>query len=108
MNCLIMSIIDLTDLNKLRQVDPLTQKVEKEMTNFGLFANRTQPTCISTPPSGLQFSSTLQGGENITQNYIRKVDRVVSVADECVSASIKSKLVWPQSRLKLSHANKKN
>ncbi len=60
----------LTDLNKLRQVDPLTQKVEEQMTNFGLFANRTQPTCTSTLPSALQLGSTLQGGENITQNYI--------------------------------------
>ncbi len=76
------------------------------MTNFGLFANRTQPTCTSTLPSALQLGSTLQEGENTTQNYIRKADRVVSGADECVSASIKSKLVWPQSRLKLSHANK--
>ncbi len=56
----------LTDLNKLRQVDPLTQKVEEQMTNYGLFANRTQPTCTSTLPSALQLGSTLQGGQNIT------------------------------------------
>ncbi len=50
----------LTDLNKLRQVDPLTQKDEEQMTNFGLFANRAQPTSTTTLPPALQLGSTVR------------------------------------------------
>ncbi len=50
----------LTDLNKLRQVDPLTQKDEEQMTNFGLFASRAQPTSTTTLPPALQLGSTVR------------------------------------------------
>ncbi len=82
-------------VDSLRNLDSLVENWKSKCHNFWLFAHED---------SG---SSENGGGKSHSKLGLSN-GKLVSVAHDIVTASIKSKLVWPQSQLKFSHANKKN
>ncbi len=102
-NCVPNSIFNVDyralEMENLRSNKSLVQRVEEQMANLGLFAEKDQQHLASFQ---------LEGGK-INNKYSLQVnsEKLQSGAEDVVSSSIKSKIIWPQSKLKLSHANKK-
>ena len=89
------------NLEGLRSQNQLVQEVEERMSNFGLFASQDS-VCTSLP-------ARVSSGENQANPSVgyQSYSKLVSGADDLVSASIKAKLMWPQTMLKSSFAGKK-
>ncbi len=102
-NCVPNNVFDIDygalELENLQSNKSLVQRATEQMGNLGLFAERDQQSLAS---------SQLEGGK-INNNYSLQAnsEKLQSGTADVVSSSIKSKLIWPQSKLKLSHANKK-
>lgn len=91
-------------LDQLRSSDPLVRDVEEHMSGIGLFGQGDGH--FGTQVDG-QFGGTEAGKGHVSAQRTVCTDKLLSGADEIVTASIKSKLVWPQSKLKYNHANRK-
>ncbi len=92
-NCVPNSVFNIDyrslELENLRSNKSLVQRAEEQMGNLGLFAEKDQQSLAS---------SQLDGGK-INNKYSLPVnsEKLQSGADNVVSSSIKSKLIWPNS-----------